>query len=117
MQRIQLNKLGQEYLFHLEQQMKLANIYMPGDTDLSLYDAAYQYQLFNKYSLLAEQSTSIKDINSLSVVANRHYNNLLNILKSMGLTATTRAKLKVLENTNTNEGNILDTIETMLIEA
>jgi hypothetical protein len=114
--KIPLNKIGKDYAERVKTQLDEMNLLIPGDTEIMLYDLGIQYQQYQKYLILAENSLNAKDTNSYLVISNRFYNNVLNIQKSMGLTVMSRTKLKVLENADPVEESVIDRISQYLSE-
>jgi hypothetical protein len=111
-----LNESGKQYAERVEDQLKKLNLYIPGDSEILLKDLGIQYQNYEKYLDMAGNSMDAKDTNTYLVISNRFFNNVINIQKNLGITVMNRAKLKVLESTTVEENNVLDTIETLLLE-
>ena len=103
-----------DYIEKIKGQLKACNLYIPGDEETMLKDLGRQYHLYLKFMRLSENSLSSKDANSFSVISNRHYQNVLNTIKFLGITPMSRANLKVLETTHVNEDNILDGLNKFL---
>ena len=111
-----LNESGKQYADRVEDQLKKLNLYIPGDSEILLKDLGIQYQNYEKYLDMAGKSMDAKDTNTYLVISNRFFNNVINIQKNLGITVMNRAKLKVLESTTVEENNVLETIETLLLE-
>jgi len=112
---MKLNTVGRKYLKKVENQLKLMNLFVDGDAEVLLFDMAIQYQKYVYYLELAEdEELDAKNINIYVGLADKFYKNVLNTQKSLGITPMNRAKLKVYENENTNEGNMLDALDKMM---
>ena len=102
------------YISKIKEQLKATNLYIPGDDETMLKDLGKQYSLYLHFQSLSENSLDAKSANTYGLIANRHYQNVLNTIKFLGITPTNRVKLKVLETTHVNEDNIIDKLEHLL---
>ena len=105
-----------DYIEKIKEQLVTCGLYIPGDDETMLKDLGRQYHLYLKFMRLSENSLSSKDANTFGVISNRHYQNVLNTIKFLGITPMNRAKLKILENNEVNEESVIDAVTKYLTE-
>ena len=104
------------YIENIKSQLEALELYIPGDDETMLKDLGRQYYQYLKNLDLSQNSLNSKDANTYGVISNRHYQNVLNTIKFLGIVPMNRVKLKVLETTNPGEESIIDKLETFLLE-
>jgi len=108
---LELNEIGQDYVEHLETQMKDLNLYLEGDTELMLNDCGLQYQLYKD-----ELELSLDEMEETvhHMKAQRHLKFVMDFQKQLGLGPTQRAKLKAFKDIQ-EEKSIQDLIKQELM--